>query len=283
MRISSPSLQYIQNHVDSKRGFSNELVRKLARRLCRTPPYEGTFSADEIPQTLAKRRHFVIIVNLTSRKKYTSSRLIDGGSDGHFVCVVGEPRRVLYLDSLGGLDRTNVCRPVGQLLQKMKKPIVYIPRRLQSRNGAACAIYALLFAIYYARQNICASSRLDTDENILSKFAFYDKAGRKNDVLCMKYLEQIINDNKVSRVALYLSEMIGIVAKHTAVILAQETVVRNRVYRTQVVSLIVKRRKCHSFRLHETIHVISSLKRHLLHRNLPHAEHALFVSLKCDG
>ena len=155
----------ISEHVDAEIGVTNEILDEFAKKLC-PRLYRGLFNLTDL-KNLNICAPFTIILNVGF----------------HFVCVHTRGKRLLYVDSYGLRCRNKV---VCKFLSGFKIPIVFNKVRLQSPKSKHCGMYALLFAAY-----------LDFPKKPF-KLKFHTRAaGKKNDELCMVYLDKLVSHMNV--------------------------------------------------------------------------------------
>jgi hypothetical protein len=150
----------VKDHVDEHIGVTNEILDEFARKLC-PRLYKGLFNPSTNLLRLNICAPFTIILNVGF----------------HFVCVHTTGKKVFYIDSYGLMCRNRV---VWKFLRQFKIPIVINRARLQSPKSRHCGMYALLFATY-----------LDLPKKPF-KLKFHNRARKKNDQLCMLYLDKLV-------------------------------------------------------------------------------------------
>lgn len=152
----------ITQHANKIDGLSNEIVHKLAKILCPCL-YKGFFNWYELTNIKCKTitYPFTIIVNTVH----------------HFVTIHSRKDYILYLDSYGQPCTNSTVRNFLRRCKNMK--VLYNTMRIQSKNSMHCGLYALLFAMYYD----------DPSQPFLLKFS--SKASKKNDKLCVEYLQRL--------------------------------------------------------------------------------------------
>lgn len=160
----------LQRQTGGGRGLTNTVVARLARLFDVGKRFWGVYPADCLPRSMAAEPHFAAVVNL-GRWKTGSER----SRVGHFVAVVGRPRKVFYVDSYGlPCTQPDVLR----FLAGCQRPVEYCKRAVQSFDSKACGLYALLFSLY-----------LYYDLDFALRFRRSDL--EKNDKKMIKYLKRI--------------------------------------------------------------------------------------------
>lgn len=168
--------QRVDEHVRPGEGLSNDVVDSFCTAGC-GKDFRGVFSADCIPEKLAARGCFIIVVNLGRRKGRTAKKL----PVGHFVTIYARPASVYYLDPYG---LPCVQRHVRRFLQHCRRPINHNSRQIQDFNSVYCGMYAILFTLYF-----------DRGERVRKRLQFRWRRSklRENDKLCMRYLNRLLS------------------------------------------------------------------------------------------
>lgn len=166
----------IRRHVSAEKGVSNTLLSRLGRLIC-GKDFRGVHPANKIPRSLAARGRFVIIVNLGERVPGVKLPV------GHFVCVAGEVGRVNYVDPYG---LPCIQPKVAKFLADCQRTVWENDRRVQHIDSTYCALYSLLFAVYFDRK---------FNNSLPDKFRikFYSQTLKRNDRKCVQYLQRLIN------------------------------------------------------------------------------------------
>lgn len=156
-----------------KGGITNRTVEALCKLKC-GERFIGVFSADCIPKDLGNWSRFIVIINLGRR----------GRSVGHFVTIVGRPSSIHYLDSYG----LPPFQPdVVRFLESCHRPVHHNREQIQSITSQHCGLYAILFA--------CVADGKEKSSNVTFHTGGNEKAMRKNDFLCRRYLKRIYSIN----------------------------------------------------------------------------------------
>ena len=159
----------VKRNVIRGKGITNETVYRYCRMSC-SSMFQGVFASDDIPKQIAIRTKFILIVNLAPKKVQNPT------TQGHFVTICAGPAEIYYLDSYG---LPCVEKNVEKFLKLCNRPIKFNSRPIQHMQSSFCALYAILFSIYF-------------DKGAPFKLTFRTNALRTNDQLCKKYIERLI-------------------------------------------------------------------------------------------
>ena len=146
-------------------GVSNHFITSILEPTCED--FRGVFSADTIPVLqLLQYDTSSIVCNL--------SKVGERGS--HFVTIICQPNRVLYIDSLG---LPSLVPAINSFLLKFKKPIFCNSRQIQDAASKFCGFYCILFVLYFNRP--ATPLRFESANLLL------------NDQLCVKKICELLN------------------------------------------------------------------------------------------
>lgn len=166
----------IMEMVDKERGVTNNLVEEFCYQMCSMEEqniFAGVYAVDEIPVDMLKRRRtFNVIVNLASRSQ--------GETEGHFVIITAHPRTIVYIDPFGA---PNLKSQISYFLRACRRPTMYNRTALQSYSSPFCGMYAALYATYF-----------NNPDGRKIRLKWEKKNLRRNDHLCMKYLNELVNE-----------------------------------------------------------------------------------------
>lgn len=160
----------VKRNVKKGKGVTNETVYRFCK-LSTSDKFRGVFPCDLIPSGIAVRSRFIFIVNLAPK------RVPNAPSQGHFVTICGDPSEIYYVDSYG---LPCAEKRVQNFLSLCNRPIKFNVKAIQDLNSAFCALYAILFVLYF-----------DKEPDFPLKFD--KKRLRGNDSLCKNYIERIIS------------------------------------------------------------------------------------------
>ena len=156
----------LSDHVSADWGMTNDLVNHLASSLA-PRLYRGLFLPEELPTKLSsksayllKDRPFTIIVNV----------------GGHFVGVYCADQYTIYFDPFG---LPCMQTQLKQFLRKLKQPVFFSKKKIQTISSKHCGLYAVLFVLYH-----------DKPKRTF-KMQFGRRAGLKNDKLCVQDLHKL--------------------------------------------------------------------------------------------
>lgn len=160
-------------------GITSQLVDTICRLVCKGP-YMGTYNIDSRPPGLLDLEYANFILYLPPT---TESQSV-----GHFVTCIVKPDTILCIDS-AGLHTTS--HRFGSLLNEInahpKKRRLFInKKKIQSTQSTHCALYAILFCLYY------------DDPTRDFSMSFIHNGGETNDKQCVSYLHQLIDSNKTN-------------------------------------------------------------------------------------
>lgn len=182
---------YLRQHVVEKEGITVELVDAFCRAICRrddvrgsqTPSrYQGTWDAFAFPMSLIDRDYanFILFIS-PEREMLGLSHWKSPLPAGHFVTFIVRPEEVLYIDPTGtNTTKFHIVKLIENIVQHTKKTLRAQHKRIQGVNSAHCALYAILYCVYYN----------EDDRTMTLKFTD-DPA--KNDKLCVQYLKKLID------------------------------------------------------------------------------------------
>jgi hypothetical protein len=153
-------------------GLSNLYISKLLQKVgCKN--FAGVYSSDNIQ---AERFRLMgpgttLIANLSA----------EGERGTHFVCIVSEPDRVLYIDSLA--LGPYVSEDIFKFLCSLNTKIMYNKNIIQYPLSLFCGYYSILFAMLH-------------DSGIVSKpNVTFSEDLRNNDKKCIEYILDMIKNN----------------------------------------------------------------------------------------
>jgi hypothetical protein len=146
-----------------ERGLTNLFITAFLTKHSRT--FQGTFSADSIPQKLSVRKRFSIVCNLSNENAIGT----------HFVTIIAFSHYVLYIDSLG---LPCFVRDIAEFLNVLRRPVFYNLMQIQHLDSSFCGFYALLYVLYFETR--CKIKLEFSAEQLLA-----------NDTLCVEYIMRI--------------------------------------------------------------------------------------------
>ena len=158
----------------SDKGVTNKFLEDFLVRICDPSYFGGVYASDEFNIKLLngqKRKGW--IVNLNPKKKK------DGG---HFVCILQEKNVIFYIDPVG---LPCLSKPLRAMLVKSGKKILFNSSQIQHFQSVACGMFSVLFLLYFSKKKRGFKMKFDT----------VDK--KRNDSLCFKYLQKIVNSDEV--------------------------------------------------------------------------------------
>jgi hypothetical protein len=152
-------------------GITNIYIDKLLTPLC--ADFEGTFSADTIPQHLSRKDRFSLIANLSEEKE----------AGTHFITIVGRPNFMLYIDSIG-LPCTNIH--IRNFLKSCKRKLLYNTVVIQHPNNDFCGYFAILYVLLN-----------DSAIRVKPKVRFYKAPHRyaENNKKCIDYISTMLKNS----------------------------------------------------------------------------------------
>lgn len=113
-------------------GLSNIYIDSILRS-CSS--YLGIYSSDNIPNNL-KKSLGCLIVNLSP----------EGTLGSHFITIILEEKRTLYIDSLG---RKCQISTLQDFLESTHKEVFYQSRAMQLSSSSYCGFYCMLVVTHY--------------------------------------------------------------------------------------------------------------------------------------
>lgn len=150
-------------------GLTNIYIESVLQK-CTLQRYEGYYSCDNIPlKRLSKLNFFNIICNLDK----------SDGPGTHFVSIIANKTRILYIDPLGN-DCTNkfVRKFLNIIAKTTNRKISINTFSIQHSHSYFCGFYAILFMLKYDRSN-----------PVKIKFTINKWT---NDEICIKYIKYFI-------------------------------------------------------------------------------------------
>jgi len=158
-------------------GLTNGYIHNLLRdKLVLSQIYMDVYASDTVEVTRLKRKkHFIFICNL--------SKASEKGT--HFVCVVGKPTSIIYIDSLG--LNVNMSPILHEQLRLIDRPIsCLVDTPIQSQDSLFCGFYCIFFACLFDINRFPNASGL----------LLFDKTDRQNnDAICTSNLKTLIKNN----------------------------------------------------------------------------------------
>lgn len=158
-------------------GLTNGYIHELLRdKLQLSHTYTDVYASDTVDvNRLKRKKHFIFICNL--------SKVGEKGT--HFVCVVGKPNGVIYIDSLG--LNVNMSPALYEQLQLLDRPISsLIDTPIQSQNSLFCGFYCIFFSCVFDINRFPNASGLRPFNKIDLK---------NNDAICINNLTTLIKNN----------------------------------------------------------------------------------------
>jgi hypothetical protein len=154
-------------------GLSNVYIDRLLKKLgCKN--FLGVCSSDNIserwPLLTKSADKFSLIANLSAKNEEGT----------HFVCILFESGRVLYLDSMG--LGPYVSRNIYNFLSSISEPVLFNKNVVQHPLSLFCGYYCILFCMLH-------------DDSIPDKFKpkpVFTKNLLHNDKLCIDYIVKMI-------------------------------------------------------------------------------------------
>jgi hypothetical protein len=145
-------------------GVSNHFIDSILTPTC--AEYKGTFSSNTIPTQLLQCETFSIVCNLSPA----------GETGSHFVTIIAQRERVLYLDSLA---LPCLVSEINNFLQRLKKPVYSNSQQVQHVKSQFCGFYCILFVLYF--------------NNPVTKLLFETRDLHVNDATCVKKIRELLN------------------------------------------------------------------------------------------
>lgn len=150
-------------------GLTNVFIDDVLKN-CNS--FRGCYAADKIPNSLLHSLEKVtIVVNLSPHTHKGS----------HFITIVIFPNFVYYIDSLG---LPCFSLHILSFLKQLKRPILYNKKKIQSSTSTYCALYCILFALFFD----CTKN--DRQKNKL----VFTNHFLKNDKKVVKYVKRLIKN-----------------------------------------------------------------------------------------
>ena len=145
-------------------GISNHYIESILKPLC--ADFRGVFSADTIPTQLLQCKTFSIICNLSNVRQLGS----------HFITIIVQSKRVLYLDSLG---LPCVVGEISTFLEKLRKPVFYNSQQIQDYKSKFCGFYCILFVLHFGNPSV--------------PLVFEKEELLVNDLSCIRKIRELLN------------------------------------------------------------------------------------------
>lgn len=142
-------------------GITNIFIDSFLRENCMH--FIGVFAPDTLPKTV--KRKGSLVCNLSDSSMIGS----------HFITIILQPERVLYIDSFGTKCENN---QISLFMKSFRRPIFYNVNMIQDIGSHFCGFFCILFCMYYDKKRLYA-------------LRFYQDL-KKNDALCV----DLINDLK---------------------------------------------------------------------------------------
>jgi hypothetical protein len=171
---SAPSL------AESGVGLTNGYIyTTLKKRLKLSSTFKDVYAADTLKiAKLSEENNFICVCNLSP----------SGTAGSHFVCIVGRPSEIVYIDSLA--LPPDLSPQLYNALVSMNRPIKsLIKQRIQSSNSHFCGYFAIYFACLFDKRRFPKISGLKR---------FSKTQLSANDDICVDNLKKIIKMNKMA-------------------------------------------------------------------------------------
>jgi hypothetical protein len=146
-------------------GISNHYISSVLLPFC--SEFRGVFSCNTIPAQLLQLERFSIVCNLSKA----------GEAGSHFVAIIVNPERALYLDSFG---LPCVVLEISNFLRRLKKPVFYSTQQVQHFKSKLCGFYCILFVLHF--NDPSSSPLLFETEDLFA-----------NDAACVKKICKLLN------------------------------------------------------------------------------------------
>jgi hypothetical protein len=148
-------------------GLTGGYIQRTLAPFCSN--FEGVFSSDTLPRSMAKKERFSAVVNL--------STLEEPGT--HFISIHGDRTCVLYLDSVG---LPCIADGICKFLATCGRPVMYNKTAVQHPASPYCGFYCIL--------NVLA---LDDRNRERGPKIVFDKTNlMANDKRCIMYIKSFI-------------------------------------------------------------------------------------------
>jgi hypothetical protein len=136
-----------------------------------TQRYMGIYSCDTIPQHIAALKHFSIICNLDKFGEHGS----------HFITIVGQPTRILYIDPLGQpCNNQFIAKFLQDAQQQSNRKLEWQTVAIQHPLSTFCGYYCMLMVLYHERRHHGIRLNFNIHNTLL------------NDRQCIQYINQFI-------------------------------------------------------------------------------------------
>lgn len=119
-------------------GLTNIYINHILNRTC--TKFRGVFSCDNINESILNYSQSSFVCNLSAESSLGS----------HFVTIIVQKSRILYLDSLG-MSCTNP--DIINFIIRFEKPIFYNVTQIQSYSSIFCGFYSIYFCLHYDKYN----------------------------------------------------------------------------------------------------------------------------------
>ena len=146
-------------------GISNVYIDKLLKDISWS--FRGTYSADNIPMFF--NENVSLIANLSKKTEKGT----------HFVAIVISKQQILYFDSFGILNTSNI---IEKYLIKYNKKILFFKNQVQHSLSSHCGFFCISFIL-------CTESKMS-----LQKYykMFFKNNLFLNDYVCIEIINYFI-------------------------------------------------------------------------------------------
>jgi hypothetical protein len=161
-------------------GISNIYINDVLEK-SQLKRFKGVFSCNNIPKHILLYKYFNIICNLDK----------EGEKGSHFVAIVANPNKILYIDPLGNdCANESLCKFMRRASQPQqqersrptrKRKIHSLNIAMQHPLSPFCGFYSMLFMLFYD----------ETEPPIEIKFSSSNL--ENNDKKCIDYIIQLLH------------------------------------------------------------------------------------------
>lgn len=171
MQSQSSNLMFPLNKLlYNENGITNKFIHEFLERACVDSFYGGVYASDQLrADHLTGSKRIGYVVNLNPSSKI---------SGGHFVALIIEKDKILYIDPVG---LPCLVRDLSRVLHSVGKEVLFNRTRIQDIKSNACALFACVFLMYFSKKERKFEMKFDKKKLV------------KNDKLAVKYIKKLVD------------------------------------------------------------------------------------------
>lgn len=142
--------------MNKQLGLTNIEIDDFLKKKCSN--YIGVFSPDTL--SLKSQQIGSLVCNLSDSNQIGS----------HFIAIINQKDRVLYVDSFG--IKCEIPK-IRRVLNSLSKPIFFNNEIIQDINSSYCGFFVILFCLYFDKQRsfpLTFSTKLKENDKVCTQW-----------------------------------------------------------------------------------------------------------------